>query len=157
MRVFIATALVLVLVIGCSHLRTTQDADLGVWRSHSASLRERAEAGLRLVPVGTKQVKAERVLGRPSRREYLHGDIIIRPAYGGPGGRYSAVCRDLYDFTAGDYVCLTFNMAEFPVRWEERPLVAITTGNTNDNLLPTISVDANGVPLRTNGLPLRYP
>jgi hypothetical protein len=155
MRVFIATALVVVLVFGCSHLRITQDAGLGVWRSHSASLRERAEAGLRLVPIGTKQVKAERVLGRPSRREYLHGDIILRPAYGGPGGRYSAVCRDLYDFTAGDYVCLTFNMAASPVKREERPLVAITTGNTNDNLLPRRSVHANGVPLRTNGVPFR--
>jgi hypothetical protein len=155
MRPFIATTLLVVLVFGCCPLRTTQDRDLRVWRSPSASLRERAEAALRLVPLGTKQSKAERVLGRPSRRQHLCGDIIIMPAYGGPYGRYSDVCWDLYDFSAGDHVSVAFNVAASPVKWEERPLVAITTGNTNDDLLPTISVDANGVPLRTNGIPFR--
>lgn len=106
--------------------------NLTVWRSADAPVGERAEAASRLVPTGTEQVEAERVLGEPTRRERRHGPVIYPPGYQGPtNATYSDIWCDVYDFHGGDYVCLSFDIEASRSKWENRPLLRISTGNTN--------------------------
>src|SRR5881397_2126161 len=132
MRTLIATSLLVVATLGCGHAQTTQNTNLQVWRSPDAPVEKRAEAASRLVPTGTKQVEAERVLGEPTRRERVHGPIIYPPGYTGPTNATSSdIWYDVYDVRAGDYVRLSFDIEASRSKWQDRPLLHISSGNTN--------------------------
>lgn len=137
MRALVAISLVVMLVLGCQPRRTSDNMDLERWYSSDASLDQRLDAASRLVLEGTKQVEAERILGKPTRRGRFHGPVVYLPGYEGPTNRtHSDVCFDFYDFNDGDYVCLTFdNEVSRSSRFEDSPLLSISTGNTNRDTL----------------------
>lgn len=132
MRTFIAIALLAVATLGHALAQGNQSTNLQVWRSPDSSVGKRAEAASRLVPVGTKQAEAERILGEPTRRERWHGPIVHPPDYSGPTNATSFnIWCDVYDFRGGDYVRLAFDIEASRLKWEDRPLLRISSGNTN--------------------------
>jgi len=108
MHHFIIILLALSLV-GCSHPPTSaHDAALQVWRSPDSSLQQRADAVMRLFPVGTSKTEIERVLVRKGTWGHYHGPsfdaINNRPL---PEHDY---WRFVYDFPGGG-VSLEFEPA----------------------------------------------
>src|SRR5580658_1588428 len=71
-------------VISCRSREVVSDKNLTVWRSAHASPKQRMRAASHLVPIGTKQIDAERVLGQPIRTTRFHGPVIYAPGYFGP-------------------------------------------------------------------------
>ena len=136
MRTFLFPFL-FVVILGCRASQPPPTGDLAIWRSNSASLKQRVEAASRLVPHGTKQVVAEEVLGQPGRRERFYGPVIYGPGYEGPTNvTYSDTWHDVYDFKNGDYVRVVFDIEASRNTWEDRPLLTVSGGNTNrDRLL----------------------
>ena len=113
---------------------------LATWRSSSSSLEQRMQAATQLVPVGTMQGESERILGLPTRRVRRHGPV----AYIGSKTNaavtdtniaiqtYMDQWRNFYDFSNGDFVCVTFDMQASREGWKCRPRLDIWAGNTND-------------------------
>src|SRR5688572_4510407 len=132
MRTLIAISLLFVATFGRGHAQGTQNTNLLIWRSPDVPVDKRAEAASRLVPKGTKQAEAERVLGEPTRRERRHGPIIYAPGHKGPtNATYLNIWCDVYDFGGGDYVQVVFDIEASRSKWEDRPLIRISSGNTN--------------------------
>ncbi len=139
MRTFIAITLLAVATLGRGYAQSTQSTNLQIWRSPDAPVEKRAEAASRLVPSGTKQAEAERVLGEPTRRERFHGPIIYAPGYKGPTNVTSSdIWCDVYDFRGGDYVRVAFDIEASRSKWEDRPLLRISSGNTNRERITVI-------------------
>src|SRR5437762_13725775 len=129
MRILKVISLLLAAMLGCAHAQSTQNMNSLVWRSPDAPVEKRAEAASRLVPTGTKQAEAERLLGEPTRRERFHGPIIYAPGYKGPTNVTSSdIWCDVYDFRGGDYVRLAFDIEASRSKWEVRPLLRISSG-----------------------------
>lgn len=124
---------------GSRFLQTAHDSGLAVWRSPGASTQQQADAASRLIPKGTKQAEVERVLGEPTRRARFYGPVIYAPGYVGPtNATYSDVWCDYYDLGGGGYVRLTFDVEASRSKWEDRPLIDISPGNTNDETVKVV-------------------
>jgi hypothetical protein len=117
-------------------------ATLFEWRSPDSSLPQKAEAALRVVPKGTKQWEAERILGRPTRCVHFRASAGAEPAYASltndltlPDGTTAAEAQnvwcDFYDFPGGGYVCFAFDV-KASKWWADRPLIRVWLGQTND-------------------------
>ena len=113
---------------------------LARWLSSSSSLEQRMQAASQLVPVGTKQGESERILGPPTRRTRRHGPVAYigqktNAAVNGTiiaSPEYVDQWRNFYDFSSGDFVCVTFDMLASQEDWKSRPRLDIWAGNTND-------------------------
>ena len=91
---------------------------LASWRASSSSLDQRMQAASQLVPVGAKRGESERILGPPTRRTRRHGPV----AYIGQktnttvngaiiaSPEYVDQWRNFYDFSSGDFICVTFDI-----------------------------------------------
>ena len=134
MRALLAISLLAAASLGCHSTETAQRRRLAQWHSEQASPKQRMEAASRLVPIGTKQVNAERILGRPTRTYRFYGPVIYAPGYVGPTNvTYSDDWVDFYDLKDGNYVCLAFDVEASRDSWEDRPLVSVSTGNAKDD------------------------
>jgi len=111
------------------------------WRSSDSALPQKAEAASRIVPRGTKQYEAERILGRPTRYLHFRAPVAAEPAYASltndlrlPVGTTEREAQniwcDFYDFPDGGYVCFAFD-AKASKWWADRPLVRVWFGQTN--------------------------
>lgn len=118
--------------------QSTPTNSVAAWRSPVASLKERTQAAAELVPIGTRQIDAERSLGEPTRRVRRHGPVInIGASTNGTGHSWIDHWCDYYDFPSGQYVCVTFDVAANRTNWMLRPAIAVTSGNTNDERAST--------------------
>ena len=135
MRSILTSLFLLATVLGCHSPQNASEKDLAIWRSSDAALDKRMDAASRLVPAGTKQAEAERLLGEPTRRERWHGPSVL-VEWGKPGkpsipSGYHNSWHDIYDFKNGDYIDASFDIEASPSKWEDRPLRCISNGNTN--------------------------
>jgi hypothetical protein len=76
MHCSIAIVLFALAVAGCSNApqtATNSSAALQVWRSHDASLQQRADAVTKLFPKGTSKDEVERILARKGMWTHYHG------------------------------------------------------------------------------------
>jgi hypothetical protein len=135
MRALSALILLVALVAGCSSFQPANDKSLAVWRSPDSTIDQRMEAASRLVPTGTEEAQAQRILGEPADARLFYGPVFYAP---GRPGYLSAtnvagcdIRRDLYDFAGGDYVALSFDLGAPQHRWKEGRLLGISIGNTN--------------------------
>lgn len=134
-RTIVILALILTIVVGCNSPNDASKRDLAIWRPPDIALAKRMQAASRLVPVGTKQAEAERLLGQPAHQERWHGPSVTiswgKPSKPSAPAGYHNSWHDLYDFKNGDYIDLTFDIEASPSKWEDRPLMCISGGNTN--------------------------
>jgi hypothetical protein len=142
MRVLVGPFLMLVVLLGCHVSQTPVSDNLAVWHSNKVTLQQRVEAASRLAPPGTKQAVAEEILGEPTRRERFYGPVFYAPGYVGPtNATYSDTWHDVYDLSNGDYVRVVFDMEASPSKWEDRPLLRVSSGNTNRDRLAITPLD----------------
>ncbi len=108
MRHFIAIMLLTLGLVGCSHAPTSNHDALQVWRSPDSSLQQRADAVMRLFPVGTSKAEIERVLDRKGTWGHYH-----EPSFDAINNRELPdhdYWRFVYDFPGGG-VSLEFEPA----------------------------------------------
>ncbi len=117
-------------------------ATLFQWRSPDSSLSQRAAAAVQLVPRGTRQCEAQRILGPPTRYAHFRAPAAAEPGYASltndlrlPDGTLEteaqSVWCDFYEFPGGEYVCVAFD-AKAARWWADRPLIKVWFGRTND-------------------------
>lgn len=118
--------LTLLIMVGCTRTSSNNEA-LKVWRADSSSLESRLKAANILVPIGTKMVAVNGILGKETKNERWHGPALegsksvfgtnlIATTYGGHW-------RLLYEFSGGRSICLDFLMSESDS--DQWPLLAI--------------------------------
>jgi hypothetical protein len=113
----------------------SQLSDVSIWNSSDLPVKWRAEAASRLAPIGTKQADVERILGHPSHAERYISPVVHLPGFEGSTSITNCnVWCDIYKFSGGDYVCLDFDVGASGSRWEDRPLLDISIGNTTNNV-----------------------
>ena len=116
---------------------------LAIWQSSESTLQQRTDAARRLIPLGTKQIDASRILGASSRRVRRHGPSLtfvthtntLEPQQEVQTVAYVDEWRCYYDFSTGDYVCVTFDINASATNWKVRPVIRITSGNTNSETI----------------------
>ena len=126
---------------GSTSEQTTNTAALSIWRSRESSLQQRLAAALQLVPLGTQQFDAERLLGKPTRYARYHGPLFHLESITNANGTVTNSVGvtslddwcDYYDFPGGQFVRVTFDINASSSNWMLRPVTGISCGNTNDD------------------------
>jgi hypothetical protein len=58
--------------------------------------------------------------------------VFYAPGYEDPtNATYSDTWHDVYDLSNGDYVRVVFDVEASRSKWEDRPLLSVSGGNTN--------------------------
>jgi hypothetical protein len=132
---FLSTVLLVALVTGCSCFRSAYDKSLAIWRSPDSSLDQRMDAASELISMGTKETKAQHILGEPVSTQSFYGAVFYAPGWPGyVSATNVAGCdirQDIYSFAGGNYVALSFDMGAPQHKLKEGQLLGISIGNTN--------------------------
>jgi len=121
---------------GCTGRSTTEQL-MQIWRDPQSPLEQRTEAVRKLLPLGTRAVDVEKVLGKPDRRFHCYGDIVGLVTVGSitkdgariidgaaPRGERDEVLF-IYESRSGGYVSLRFDVSASKSNWQGWPLVGI--------------------------------
>lgn len=110
----VALSFASILPTGCSARPHSRNDLISIWAAPTSTTQERKDAALALMPTGTGLGEAEKTLGKPTRRERLHGPTGYLPPEGTnrPAvGHSMDAWRLVYEFPHGDLVYLDFKIS----------------------------------------------
>ena len=109
--------------------RVTPSDPTALWHSPESATANRFLAMKQLVPFGTPQEKALKILGKPTRQTRIHG---YAPDPIASKDHYTDEDEIIYEFSDGSYVCLRFDVTKSRDNWRNRPLTGSWCGTTNN-------------------------